>query len=260
MYNELALILGTDISVPSLGLAMHQPTLAEIAMIGEDRFFSACRFLNLSKEEDLSEEDKTLLEEQSNFDIIMSIINDKSDIVARQNKVNVMLLLTLIFPTYQIEIKKDYLLLKLQEEDDILEENFRSINKNNYEIFLKNFNMISCASDFWASTTTDYRAANDAAQKLIDKFKDREKKLAQLKGEESGDKVAVLSRYISILAVGEQRDLNSFKKYTVFQLMDEYKRYELKVSNDIYLKAQLAGATGMDEVDNWMKDIHPESK
>lgn len=258
MYNELALILGTDISVPALGLTMHQPTLAEIAMIGEERFFSACRFLNLSKEEDLSEEDKTLLEEQSNFDIIMSIINDKSDITARQNRVNIMLLLTLIFPTYQIEIKKDYLLLKPQE-DDILEENFRSIDRNNYEIFLRNFNIIFCASDFWA-TTTDYRAANDAAQKLIDKFKDREKKLAQLKGEENGDKVAVFSRYVSILAVGEQRDLNSFQKYTVFQLMDEYKRYELKVSNDIYLKAQLAGATGMDEVDNWMKDIHPESK
>ena len=44
------------------------------------------------------------------------------------------------------------------------------------------------------------------------------------------------------------------------KLFDEFKRYELKVSNDIYLKAQLAGATGMDEVDNWMKDIHPESK
>ena len=45
-------------------------------------------------------------------------------------------------------------------------------------------------------------------------------------------------------------------EYTVYQLYDEFGRYELKMSNDFYFQAKLAGAEGLTEVDNWMKDIH----
>lgn len=263
MYNELTLILGTDISVPTLGLSMHQPTLAEIAMIGEERFFNASRFLNLTKkdfEEDLTEEDKSLLEEQSNFDIIMSIMNEESDIMARQNRVNTLLLLTLIFPKFRIRLEKDCLLLIPEGDNEDAEEGVRSITKYNYEYFLENFNIMFCMSDFIGTKSNDYNPANETAKKLMEKFKEREKRLAELRGADNGDKVAIFSRYVSILSMGQKKDLNSFRNYTVFQLMDEYERYNLKTSNDIYLKAQLAGATGLDEVDNWMKDIHPASK
>ena len=51
--------------------------------------------------------------------------------------------------------------------------------------------------------------------------------------------------------------MNSFMRYTVYQLFDEFKRYELKVNHDIYLQAKMAGAQNLKEVDDWMKDIHP---
>ena len=70
-------------------------------------------------------------------------------------------------------------------------------------------------------------------------------------------KISILSRYASILAVGEQKDLNSLMNYTVYQLYDEFQRFELKQNFDIYLQAKMAGAKDMEEVDNWMKDLHP---
>ena len=71
-------------------------------------------------------------------------------------------------------------------------------------------------------------------------------------------KVAILTRYISILAVGEKKDMNSLLGYSVYQLFDEFKRYELKLNWDIYLQAKMAGAKDLKEVDDWMKDIYSE--
>jgi hypothetical protein len=44
--------------------------------------------------------------------------------------------------------------------------------------------------------------------------------------------------------------------YTVYQLKDEFKRFQLKQSFDIHLQARMAGAKDLEEVDNWMDDIH----
>jgi hypothetical protein len=50
--------------------------------------------------------------------------------------------------------------------------------------------------------------------------------------------------------------MNSLLNYTVYQLFDEFKRYQLKLNWDIHLKAQMAGAKDLQEVDDWMEDIH----
>ena len=46
-------------------------------------------------------------------------------------------------------------------------------------------------------------------------------------------------------------------EYTLYQLFEQQKRFSLKEQNDIYLKAKLAGAKDLKEIDNWMDDIHP---
>jgi hypothetical protein len=45
-------------------------------------------------------------------------------------------------------------------------------------------------------------------------------------------------------------------KYTVYQLFDEFQRYQLKMAHDVFFKARLAGAKDMKEPEDWMKDIH----
>ena len=67
----------------------------------------------------------------------------------------------------------------------------------------------------------------NVAKKIADKLKKGRQKAAADKNQ----KVAIMSRYISILAVGLQKDMNSFMRYTVYQLFDEFKRYELKRYN-----------------------------
>lgn len=39
MDFRLALMTGVDIPIPNLGLTIHQPTLKEISMLGEEDFF-----------------------------------------------------------------------------------------------------------------------------------------------------------------------------------------------------------------------------
>jgi hypothetical protein len=89
---------------------------------------------------------------------------------------------------------------------------------------------------------------------IAEKFNKRKKILAERKGEKI-EEIAILERYISILTVGEQKDRNSLMQLTVSQLKDEFARYQLKYQNDIYLKAKLAGAQDLEEIEDWMKPI-----
>ena len=103
----------------------------------------------------------------------------------------------------------------------------------------------------------EYNPAGDLSRKIAEKLKERQRILAKQKGEKQG-KIAIFSRYISILAVGQQKDINSLMQYTVYQLFDEYQRFELKMQSDWYLQARLAGAKDLKEVEDWMKDIHSQ--
>jgi hypothetical protein len=58
------------------------------------------------------------------------------------------------------------------------------------------------------------------------------------------------------LAVGERKDMNKLLQYTVYQLFDEFRRFKMKEEYDIYVQAKMAGAKDLDEIENWMSDIH----
>ena len=76
--------------------------------------------------------------------------------------------------------------------------------------------------------------------------------------QKANQKTSIFSRYISILTVGEQKDMNSFMDYTPYQLFDEYERYILKTNYDTVFKLRIAGAKDVKDADDWMKDIHEE--
>ena len=254
MLNDLLLLSGVDIPFPAAQVSIHQPTIKEIAYIGEETFFVGCELLNFSKERLLSE-DKDRLKDQSNFDIIMSIMKDKKSPELNKNALSAMMVLILLFPEYTVQIRKDYIaLLKkviINEESKI--EEFVIDNKN-YKEFQNILSKMFCLSENKAEE--EYNPAGDLAKRIADKLKKRHQRLAAEKGQH--EKIAVFSRYASILAVGEQKDLNNLMQYTVYQLYDEFQRYQLKMNYDIYAKAKFAGAKDLKEVDNWMEDLHPD--
>lgn len=244
--DELLLLSGNDIPFPEARVTIHQPRLREIAYIGEENFFTGCEFLNFSKDM-LQEKDKVNLINQTNFEILMSIVKDKTPLGV-QTKNSILMLLTLIFPEYEINLQEDGIVLFKDKE-------FASLNKMNFDEFQKILVQMFCLGRK-KDNEQDYNPAGDRAKMIAEKLKRGRQRAAAAKGEEN-EKVAIFSRYISILSVGESKDINSFMNYTVYQLFDEFERFELKQNSDVYLQAKLAGAQNLDEVDNWMKDIHP---
>ena len=157
------------------------------------------------------------------------------------------MVLSLIFPNYIVTLINDKISLKKNEEEFF-------IDNNNFETFKKIVIEMFCLKGD-GENTFDYNPQGEISKRIADKLKKRHQKLAE-KSDNENKKVAILSKYVSILTVGQQKDMNSLLQYTIYQLFDEFKRFELKVNYDVYLQAKMAGAKDLKEVDHWMKDIH----
>lgn len=242
MDNELLLLSGNDIPFIEAQITIHQPTIKEIAYIGEEAFFTGCELINFSKNI-LSEQDKMNLEDKTNFDILIAILRERNAVM-QKNRNCVEMVLALIFPWYTIDISNDGIVLEKEEERHL-------INNDNFEAFKVIFNSMF---SFSREETRDYNPSGDLARQIAEKFKKRQQKLSELK--ENKKKIDILSRYVSILAIGEHKDMNSLLNLSVYQLYDEFERFKLKMNYDIYFQAKMAGAKDLKEVEDWMKDIH----
>lgn len=251
MLNDLLLLSGVDIPFPIAQLNIHQPKIREIGYIGEENFYSGCGVLNFSKD-NLSDEDKINLQDQSNFEIMMRLIMDNSHPVMRRNRVNALMVLTLLFPQYEIQLTNSEIQLIRQIEDSE-EKEIKSLNSENFEVFQQILTAMFCLKGR-GDDAPDYNPGGKFAKEIANKLAKRRQVIAEQQGEQ---KIAILSRYSSILAIGLKMDLNDVLDYTVYQLFDQYDRFELEEQFDIYIRAQLAGASGLKEADNWKKDIHP---
>ena len=236
MNNDLLLLSGNDIPFVGAQISIHQPTIKEIAYIGEEAFFSACELFNFSKNI-LPEEDKVLLEDKTNFDILIAILREQNAVMQKIRNC-IELVLALIFPEYDFQIEKDGIVLKKGNEE-------HKIDNANYEEFKSIINEMFARSK---DETTTFNPSGELASRIAAKLQKRHNKLAQ-EGP-AAKKIDILSRYISILSVGQAKDMNSLLNYTIFQLFDEFKRYELKNSHDIYVQAKMAGAKDLKEVED----------
>ena len=252
MLGDLLLLSGNDIPFPGARVNIHQPTLKEIAMIGEEQFFIGCGFLNFSKEL-LSDSDKIRLSDYNDFDIFMSIIIQQTEDTKRSIDA-VFLVLTLIFPLYQISVRDNMIILSREQEE-------LSINRNNFNEF-KSIITAMFNLNIGGQNNENYNPVGDMATRIAEKFKKRHEHLAKIAKEQSGDdkKVSILSRYASILAIGLQLSLNEIMQWTVCQLYDEFQRFQLKMQWDAYIQARMAGATDLEEVDNWMINLQDQGK
>lgn len=244
--DRLLLICGNDIPFPEAQLTIHQPTLREIGYITEQRFWSGCELLRFDKNF-LSEEDKKSLLDRTNFNIIMTMIQEKN-IESQEARVNVLSLLSLLFPTRKIFIGRRS--IQLRDYHSEKEYDVGEINEENFEIFKKILIDMFCLTN---EENKQYNPSGDLAKKIAEKIKKGRAEKARLS---TNTNISILSRYISILAVGQQKDINVLKNYTVYQLMDEYNRFILKTSYDAWERYRIAGATGMEDPQDWLKDIH----
>jgi len=244
MIDGLLLLSGNDIPFYGAGLSIHQPTIKEIAYLGEEIFFTGYEWINISKNI-LSEEDKINLEQQTDFDILIAILGEHNAVMLK-NRNCVEMVLALLFPEYQISFEQDS--IKLIKDN---EEYF--INNDNFIEFKQIFNAMFPIRD--DSKQKDYNPGGELAKKIASKLAKGRQRAAAAKKQDN-QKVDILARYVSILTVGQKRNMNDYLVYTIYQLFDEHKRYTLKSGYDMYIKAKLAGAQDLKEVEDWMQDIH----
>lgn len=244
--NELLLLSGNNIPFIEGTITFHQPTLKEIGLIGEEAFFTGCELLKFSKDK-LVIKDNLELENMHDFDILMSIMNDKSAQLQYNISCALMVLDLMLAPLYEIVLLPGGIFCIPHNGDEIC----GGITKYNFDAFKQILIQMFCLEKTEAQS---YNVQGEVAKKIAEKFKERNQKLAAL--QKKPEKVAIFSRYISILTVGEHKDMNSFMQYTVYQLFDEFQRFELKMAYDLNLKSRLAGAKDVKDPEDWMKDIH----
>ena len=243
MIDELLLLSGNDLPFPEARLTIHQPRLKEIAYITEHCFWQGCELLKFNKEI-LPDEDRIVLSNRSNFNIIMTMIQERN-LQSQQARLNVMSLLALLFPTNEILLGKQVIQLRNHQIGEVSE-----INEENFDIFKQILINMFCLT---SKENKEYNPSGELARKIANKIKKGREQKAKLAPD---TKISILSRYISILAVGQQKNINDLMNYTVYQLMDEFNRYELKLHYDTWEKYKIAGATGLENPEDWLKDIH----
>lgn len=211
-------------------------------MIGEKDFLIGCHFLNFKKD-NLDNKDKLDLENKSDFEIFMSVMNSREMAI---HKTDAMMVLALLFPQYGIKIDKDKILLQSEKHSS-------SINKQNFNDFKNILSQLFCLE---AESEEEYNPADALAARIAEKIKKGKMKRNQKDIKEDED-FSVYEKFISILAIGLNKSKNDLANYTIYQIRDEFQRFVMKENYDTYIKAKLAGAQDLEEVENWMNEIHP---
>ena len=176
----------------------------------------------------------------------MSIMNSK----AEQIKFSIdsaQLVLSLLFPNYELVSMPNIILLNKELEEGNKEQII--INNDNFEEFKNIVKAMFCLD---VASGGKYNPANKLAEQIAKKLEERRKKLeAKHDGKQQID---ILGRYVSILALGNHHTIPQLMEYTVYQLFNEFQRFEKKYSYDAWFSAKLAGAEGLQDVQNWLSD------
>ena len=241
MDYRLALMAGIDIPIPECSLILHQPTIKEIAYIGEEDFFSGVQCLCLQK--NMVIQDETLLSTTNNFQIFMTIMSEKQ---TQDKRESVQTVLSVLFPNYQVIFTPRSLMFNHTEGNFMIDEgNFEKLQQVLAEIF--------CIQ---SSDAASFNPGNKKAKEIADKLMKARQKVAQLNAEKGGSGSA-LAQYISSLTIAvASMSLQDCLNLTMYQLYDLMERYSLYINWDIDLRSRLAGASGDKPLDNWMKNIH----
>lgn len=211
MDVRLALMTGVDIPVPSCQIAIHQPTIKEISMIGETNFFIGAQCLCIEKT--MYIQDENVLSSTTNFQILMTIMSERQEIEKKNNVISV---LNLLFPDYKTLITPASIVLNGNKGNVVIDE-------NNFADLQFYFSKIFCLS---GGAQDGFNPANDAAKKIADKLMRARQIVASQKAAQEGSG-SMFAQYVSSLAVGLHQSLQDLLNLTIYQIYDLMERYSL---------------------------------
>ena len=240
MDTRLSLMCGTDYPLPECELTIHQPSIKEIAFIGESDFFSGIQCLCLNKS--MFVKDESLLRDTNNFQIFMTIMSEKDAI---DKKFAVQQVCALLFPNYKVMITPRSVLLSGGGATI-------QIDENNFEYLQSALTNICCLKT-GPMDQQSFNPANAKAREIAEKLMRGRARVAAEKGQSN---TSIFSQYLSILTVGLHIPIQEIMDLTIYQLYDLVERYMLYINWDMDVRCRLAGGKPDNQPDNWMKNIH----
>lgn len=238
--DDTLLLSGNDIPFEEARLIIHNPSIKEIGMYGEHIFHIGTQFLVFSKDR-LSPEEQEKLKAINDFDLFYSVMISPEK---AEHKISARKVLDILFPGAEIKIRQNQILIEYENTAS-------SINSMNFDNFKNIISQMFCLNE---NNKGAYNPKDGLAKRIAEKLAKRQEKLAKAKGKDSQN-ICIYNQYASILSVGLHIDLNDILNYTVYQIRYQMKRFEMNQNFDMYIKSKLAGATDLDEVENWMGEI-----
>lgn len=239
---KMALIAGTDIPIPECQLTLHQPSIQEIALIGDEDFFIGIQTLSVNKNM-INDQDKIPLEDLNNFHIFMMIMQDKG---LSDKKQAVQAVLSLICPSYKISMTPRSLVFSKNEE-------ILTIDETNFDYLQNVIKQVFCINS-GPMEMQSFNPSNRKAKEIADKLMRGRQRVAAQK---AGQNDSIFVQYVSVLTIGiNSMSLKDCLSLTMYQLFDLIERYSLYLNWDLDIRSRLAGGKPDKQADNWMKNIH----
>ena len=244
MIDETTLMTGVDVPFVSAELVIHQPTLKEIGLISEKAYFKGLDILTTSKER-INSQGKFDLDDTSNFHIFMTIMSEgQQDEEMSESMTSVMMLLTLLFASYDLQFTEQGIMLKKENETP------KFITSMNFDDFQTIIQEIFCLNDP-NNKLKDYNPAGPKAREIAEKLKQRRERLNKGKKQD----FTFYKKMISILSVALHKTPNEIIQCTIYQIHELFNRVNKKESWDTYISAKIQGASGMDDTEHWLNDL-----
>ena len=239
---RLALMTGVDIPIPELQITIHQPTIKEISMIGEQDFFIGAQTFCIDKT--LFSQDKSVLDNINNFQIFMTIMQEK-ETLDKKEAVKQLFLIT--FPKYDVMISPRSLIFKIVNGTETF-----TVDENNFDSLQEVMRLVFCSKE-GPMDQQAFNPANAKAKEIAEKLMRGRQRVAELNGSANS---SIFSQYLSSLSIGIHISILELENYTMFQLFDSLERYSLYTNWDIDIRSRLAGAKPEGKPENWMKNIN----
>ena len=237
---RLALMTGVDIPIPELQIAIHQPTIKEISMIGEQDFFLGIQLLCIDK--NIYVQDERLLQQTNNFQLFMAIIHEPQ---TAEKKAAVLQVLTLLFPKAKVNFTPRSMLLS---QDGVI----ITIDEGNFEILQELLIQQFCLQ---GSGQEQFKPKSSKAKEIAQKLMKARQKVAKQKALSNSG--SMFAQYLSVLTVGlGSFTLNEAMELTMYQVYDLIERYNKYLNWDIDIRSRMAGAKADKPIENWMDNIH----
>ena len=243
ILDRLTLIGGAPIPIPELKTTIVQPTMNDIALIGEKKIYTYLSYFKIDKENVLDQiTDPNLiftLEQFDDFEIFLFFINNNTEI-----QIGISTMLALLFNKLnKIEYNNSFIEIFFEEHSVII----------NNTMFDKINNIIAQIFCFDEDQIEKKDNQNTLVKKINDKLKERNKKLSKQNNSSSDDDI--FSNLISVLAIGSNGlTLDDLMKMTPYQLINLMKRFGLYSQYNVQIQAMMQGAEDIELVD-WTQKI-----